>query len=131
MLRAEKIARIANEISPTEVKGDEDAELLVLGWGSTKGVILESIRKLRKEGFKIASAHIRHLNPMPPDLKSILLRYPKVLLPENNTGQLWYRLRAEYLFDAIRFNKIQGQPFRADEIESKIRDIMNSSGGKT
>jgi 2-oxoglutarate ferredoxin oxidoreductase subunit alpha len=129
-LRAEKIARIARDIPPVEVEGDEKADLLVLGWGSTKGVILETVRKLRKEGMKLACAHLRYLNPMPGDLKALLERYPKVLVPENNSGQLWYRLRAEYLLDTIRFNKIQGQPFRADEIESKIREVIGETGGK-
>lgn len=128
--RAEKIARIAQDIPPTEVEGDPDAELLVLGWGSTHGVILETVRKLRKEGLKLARAHIRNLNPLPPDLKSILQRFPKVLLPENNMGQLRFLLRGEYLIDTIPYNKVQGQPFRADEIESKIREVLKEMGGK-
>lgn len=123
-LRAAKIANVAKEIPATEVYGSKDAELLVLGWGSTAGVIKHAVRKLNQEGLKVACAHIRYINPMPPDLEGLLKKYKKVLLPENNSGQLWYRIRAEYLIDTIRLNKIQGQPFRIDEIENKIRSLL-------
>jgi 2-oxoglutarate ferredoxin oxidoreductase subunit alpha len=125
-LRAAKIAKVANEIPPTEVYGHASAELLVLGWGSTAGVIKHCVRKLSQEGLKVACAHIRHLNPLPPDLEAILRRYKKTLLPENNSGQLRFRLRGEYLIDTIPLNKVQGQPFDIDEIESKIRSILGA-----
>jgi 2-oxoglutarate ferredoxin oxidoreductase subunit alpha len=123
-LRAAKVAKVASEIPPTEIYGAADAELLVLGWGSTAGVIKHTVRKLNQEGVKVACAHIRYLNPMPPDLEGILRKYKKVLLPENNSGQLRFKLRGDYLIDTIPLNKIQGQPFTIDEIESKIRNIL-------
>lgn len=125
-LRAEKVARIAQDIPPTTVYGSPDAELLVLGWGSTEGVIKEAVRNLNKQGVKVACTSLRHLNPFPSDLAALLKKYKKVLLPENNLGQLWYRIRAELLIDTERFNKVQGQPFRADEIESKIRSMLGA-----
>jgi len=128
-LRAQKIANVANEIPPTEIYGSKDAELLVLGWGSTAGVIKHTVRKLNQEGIKVASAHIRYMNPMPPDLAGLLKKYKYVLLPENNSGQLWFRLRGEYLADTIPLNKIQGQPFRIDEIEAKIKSILGIKVG--
>ncbi|MEK6704913.1 MAG: 2-oxoacid:acceptor oxidoreductase subunit alpha [Bdellovibrionota bacterium] len=128
-LRAEKIARIANDIPSLSIYGDQSAKLLVLGWGSTRGVIKQAVQKLWMQGVPVACAHLRHLNPMPKDLKQLLTKFPKVLVPENNAGQLWYRLRAEYLMETERLNKIQGQPFRADEIETKIRSLMGLPNG--
>jgi 2-oxoglutarate ferredoxin oxidoreductase subunit alpha len=126
-LRAEKVARVAQDIAPTEVYGHADAELLVLGWGGTAGVIKHSVRNLSQSGVKVACAHIRHLNPLPPDLEGLLRKYKKVLVPELNTGQLWYRLRAEYLINTEKLNKVQGQPFRIDEIEAKIRSLLGAN----
>ncbi|MCM2277687.1 MAG: 2-oxoacid:acceptor oxidoreductase subunit alpha [Oligoflexia bacterium] len=123
-LRAEKIARIAQDIPATQVYGNPKAELLVLGWGSTQGVIRQAVESLNAQGVPVACAHLRHLNPMPADLGALLKKYPKVLIPELNMGQLWYRIRAEYLLDVERLNKVQGQPFRADEIESKIKSML-------
>ena len=123
-IRAEKVARVAQEIPPTNVYGAPDAEVLVLGWGGTAGVIKAAVHNLNQQGVKVACAHVRHINPLPPDLKPLLQKYKKVLVPENNMGQLWFRLRGEYLIDTERLNKVQGQPFRIDEIESKVRSFL-------
>lgn len=127
-LRAEKVQRVQAEIAPTEIYGHKDAQLLLVGWGSTHGVIHESVKKMVAEGYKVACVHLRHLNPLPKDLKDILKKYPKILVPEINTGQLWFRLRGEYLIDMESMSKVQGMPFRADEIEAKIKSILG--GGK-
>lgn len=123
-LRADKIERITRDIPPMEITGDPTAEILVLGWGSTAGVIQLAASHLARQGIGVAVAHLRYMNPMPPDLESVLRRYKKVLVPEMNSGQLWYRLRAAYLIDLDRLNKVQGQPFRADEIELKIKTML-------
>ena len=96
----------------------------MLGWGSTAGVIQLAASHLARQGIGVAIAHLRYMNPMPPDLEGLLRRYKKVLVPEMNSGQLWYRLRAAYLIDMDRLNKVQGQPFRADEIELKIKSML-------
>ena len=70
--------------------------------------------------------HLRHLNPFPKNLGEILSRYPKVLIPELNRGQLWRMIRAEYLIDATSYSKVQGRPFKAVEIESKILEMLES-----
>ena len=123
-LRAEKVARVALDLPRMEVHGHPKAELLVLGWGGTAGVITHTVRELAEKGVKVACTNLRYLNPFPTDLKPLLQKYKKVLIPELNTGQLWYRIRGEYLIDTERLNKIQGQPFRQDEIEAKIRSVL-------
>src|SRR3954453_18631249 len=120
-LRAEKVARVAADIPPVLMSGDvDDGELLVLGWGSTWGAIDGGMNRVRASGRRIAHAHLVHLNPFPSDLGDVLRRYPKVLVPELNLGQLSKLVRAEYLVDARSVNKVQGLPFTASEIEDAI-----------
>jgi 2-oxoglutarate ferredoxin oxidoreductase subunit alpha len=125
-LRAEKIARIANDIPPLEVDDETgDAALLVLGWGSTWGSVKAAIRRLRQNGHRVASAQLFHLNPFPPNLGEVLARYPKVLVPEMNLGQLVKMVRADFLVDAQSLTKVQGLPFRAAEIETKVLEMID------
>jgi 2-oxoglutarate ferredoxin oxidoreductase subunit alpha len=121
--RAWKVANIVNDIPALEVAGDEDADILVLGWGSTFGSIRAAARRVRLEGGKVATLHLRHLNPMPQNLGEILYRYDKILIPELNTGQLRKVIRAEYLVDAKGLNKIAGEPFKISEITEKIVEM--------
>jgi 2-oxoglutarate ferredoxin oxidoreductase subunit alpha len=124
-LRAEKIARIAAELPPVVVDDPDDASLLVLGWGSTSGVIHQAVRQVRDDGIAVARAHLMHLNPFPPNLGEVLARYKRVLIPEMNLGQLSRLVRAEYLVDAQTLSKVQGLPFRAAEIEASIREMIS------
>ena len=126
-LRAKKIAGIAREIPPTTVTGVEHGKVLVLGWGSTYGSITEAVRELRAGGASVAHAHLRYLNPLPPDLGDVLRRYERVLVPEMNMGQLLKLIRADYLIDAIGFNKIQGRPFRVAEIVARVRKLLEEA----
>ena len=87
-IRAAKVERIANDIPELEVFGDQDAELLVLGWGSTLGAITGALVESRKQGHKVARAHLRYINPFPRNLGEVLDRYRHVLIPEMNSGQL-------------------------------------------
>jgi len=125
-LREWKIRNIANDIPELEVYGDEEAELLVLGWGSTFGAIRAAAKRVRKDGFSVATAHLRYLNPFPANLGDVLNQYRYVLVPEINMGQLRKMIRAEYLVPAMGFNKVKGLPFRVSEIENKIREIVAS-----
>jgi 2-oxoglutarate ferredoxin oxidoreductase subunit alpha len=124
-LRAEKIARIANELPPVTVDDPDGASLLVLGWGSTWGVIQQAVRQARDDGISVARAHLMHLNPFPANLGEVLAGYKKVLVPEMNLGQLSRLVRAEYLADAKTLSKVQGLPFRAAEIEASIREMSS------
>lgn len=127
-LRADKVARVANDIPDLEVVGDEEGgELLVLGWGSTLGAITGAVNEARKAGISVSRAHLRHLNPFPKNLGDVLDRFERVLIPEMNLGQLAMLIRAAYLKDAIALNKIQGKPFFRHEILKRINDIMEST----
>ncbi len=127
-LRAAKVAGIARDIPPIEVDDpDGNAEVLVLGWGSTYGAIAAGARRVRARGLDVAHAHLFHLNPFPADLGEVLRRYPKVLVPEVNLGQLSRLVRAEFLVDARSLNKMQGVPFRAAEIETAIVTLLQGA----
>jgi len=123
-LRAEKVARIADDIPALEVFGDETGELLVLGWGSTAGSITAAVNFARRDGLSVSRAHLRHLNPFPKNLGEVLRRFDRVLLPEMNMGQLALLIRARYLKDILTFSKVQGRPFTRTEIYNKIREIL-------
>ena len=126
--RAAKIAGIARDIPPVEVDdpdGIGGAELLVLGWGSTYGVIQAALRHVRARGRKVAHAHPVHLNPFPPNLGEVVRSYRTVIVPEMNMGQLCRVVRAEFLVDAKPITKIQGQPFKAGEIEHAIVEHLS------
>ena len=119
-LRAEKIAGIASDIGELEVDDPDGAELLVLGWGSTYGAIKGAVRRVRLRGKKVAAAHLHHLNPLPSNTGEVVRSYPKVLIPEMNTGQLVKIIRAEFLVDALSYSKVEGLPIFAEELDEAI-----------
>ncbi len=127
-IRAEKVARIADELPPTEVFGKQEGGVLLLGWGGTYGAIRTTAENYIASGLPIAHVHLRHLNPFPKDLGDILQRFKKILIPELNSGQLLQLIRSTYLIDAIGFNKVQGQPFHVFELESRIDEILKEIG---
>jgi 2-oxoglutarate/2-oxoacid ferredoxin oxidoreductase subunit alpha len=124
-LRAAKVAGIANDIPPVEVDAVEGAELLVLSWGSTDGITKEAVRRVRAAGKPVDHAHLVHMNPLAPNLGEVLARYEQVLVPEMNLGQLRRLVRAEFLVDAQGFNQVAGVPFKASEVEAKIREMVD------
>jgi len=87
----------------------------------------ETARDLQAAGHSVAQAHLRYLNPLPADLGDVLRRYQRVVVPEMNLGQLVRLIRAEYLIDAIGFNKIQGRPFKVSEIVGRCLRLLNGS----
>ena len=126
-LRARKIAGIAADIPLLEVDDrDGDATTLVLGWGSTYGPIGAAVRKVRKEGHKVARAHLHYLNPFPRNTGEVLRRYEKVLIPEMNLGQLALLIRAEFLVDAIGYNEVRGRPFQSSDLADAIMALVES-----
>jgi 2-oxoglutarate/2-oxoacid ferredoxin oxidoreductase subunit alpha len=132
--RQAKVDRIADTLPPLEVDdpGAEDGEgarVLVLGWGSTYGPIGAGVRRVRRAGYRVAQAHLRHLNPFPHDLGDVLARYDKVLVPEMNLGQLSLLLRARYLVDAIGYNRVRGLPLKAAELAEAIGELVAQAEG--
>ncbi len=125
-LRQEKLDRIADFYDPTEVDGEPEGELLVIGWGGTFGAIRTAARRARKEGLSVSHVHLRHLHPLPKDLGDIIGRFKKVLIPELNMGQLSIVLRARYLVDAVGLNKVEGQPFKVREVHAKMDEMLRS-----
>jgi 2-oxoglutarate ferredoxin oxidoreductase subunit alpha len=104
-----------------------DAELLLLGWGSSYGPIGEACRRARRKGIKVAHAQIRHLNPFPANLEDVLRRYPKVVLPEMNLGQLALLLRGKFLVDIQSVTKVEGMAFLAEEVEGIIDAALDGT----
>jgi 2-oxoglutarate ferredoxin oxidoreductase subunit alpha len=125
-MRAEKVRRVAQEIPPTSINGPATGDLLVVGWGGTYGSITAAVERAQAEGKSVAQIHLRHLNPLPPDLGHILREYRKILVPEINSGQLVRVLRAEYLVDAVGFNKVRGLPLASEEIHEAITQLLES-----
>jgi 2-oxoglutarate ferredoxin oxidoreductase subunit alpha len=100
------------------------AELLVVGWGSTYGPIGAAARRVRQLGHDVAQLHLRHLNPLPGNLGEVLSRYRTVLVPEMNMGQLSMLLRARYLIDAQSYTKVSGLPFKAEELQNVFLEYL-------
>ncbi|MBI4609624.1 MAG: 2-oxoacid:acceptor oxidoreductase subunit alpha [Candidatus Rokubacteria bacterium] len=123
-LRAEKVRRVAQEIPPTTVNGPAEGDLLVVGWGGTYGTITAAVEELQQEGKAVASIQLRYLNPLPPDLGQVLRQYRRVLVPEMNSGQLVRVLRAEYLVDAVGFNRVRGLPLQVHEVREAIEQLL-------
>jgi 2-oxoglutarate ferredoxin oxidoreductase subunit alpha len=120
--RAAKIAGIVRDIPDLAVNDPSGgADVLVLGWGSTWGVISAAVDTVRESGAKVARAHLRHLNPLPGNIKEVLTRYRTVVVPEMNLGQLAWVLRAETLVDITSYTKVEGRPFNVEELTEFIQ----------
>ena len=124
--RARKVENVTQVIPDLRVHGPDNAELLVIGWGGTYGSITTAVQRAQRNGLKVAQAHLRYLNPMPRNTAEILKKYPKILVPELNMGQLLWMLRAKYLVPAVGLNKIQGKPFLVSEIETEIAKLLTA-----
>ncbi|MEU1872058.1 2-oxoglutarate ferredoxin oxidoreductase subunit alpha [Streptomyces ambofaciens] len=113
------------EVPDLQVDDPDGARTLVLGWGSTYGPITAAVRRIRKEGGRIAQAHLRHLNPFPANLGAVLKRYDKVVVPEMNLGQLATLVRAKYLVDAQSYNQVNGMPFKAEQLATVLKEAID------
>lgn len=123
-MRQAKVDRIADDIPPAKVEGDEKGDLLVLGWGGTYGAIRTAVEVKRKEGKSVSHLHLKYLNPLQKNLGEILYNFKQILIPELNLGQLSKIIRSKYLIPTISLNKIQGLPFKSIEIENKIDELL-------
>ncbi|GJQ61564.1 MAG: 2-oxoglutarate ferredoxin oxidoreductase subunit alpha [Melioribacteraceae bacterium] len=128
-LRQEKVDNIAKFIPDLEVDGEQEGDILVLGWGGTYGAITEAVKQMRAAGHKVSQAHMKYLNPMPANTEDVLKKFKTIIVPELNLGQLATLIRSKYLIDVVSHTKIKGLPFRAAEIRSKIEEILGGSNG--
>ncbi|CAL9486660.1 2-oxoacid:acceptor oxidoreductase subunit alpha [Streptomyces sp. enrichment culture] len=113
------------DVPDIEVDDPHGARTLVLGWGSTYGPITAAVRRLRAAGESIAQAHLRHLNPFPANLGTVLKNYDKVVIPEMNLGQLATLIRAKYLVDAHSYNQVNGMPFKAEQLAKALKEAID------
>lgn len=125
LLRADKVKRIAEFIPEQSIDGEQDAHLLVLSWGGTRGVVSTAVKHCRDRGLSVAHTHLRYLNPFPRNLGALMARHARVLVPELNHGQLAQLLRAQFLIDVVSLSKVQGRPFSIAEIEDKVEELLS------
>ena len=123
-IREQKVDAVADDIPLAEPTGDSQGKLLVLGWGSTFGAINGAVRRARAKGLDVSMVHLRHLNPFPRNLEELMKRFERILVPENNTGQLAFLIQGRFLQEVTRLNKCQGQPFKESEILDAITEIV-------
>ena len=124
-LRAEKVAKIADSLPELKVEGDEDADLLIVGFGGTYGHLHSAMDQLRRQGRKAALAHFRVINPLPKNTEEVLRRYKKIVVAEQNMGQLagYLRMNIEGIH-LHQFNQVKGQPFVVQELVDSFTKIM-------
>ncbi|MHC4063819.1 MAG: 2-oxoacid:acceptor oxidoreductase subunit alpha [Planctomycetota bacterium] len=123
-LRAAKLAGIANDIPSVELEGEPSGDLLVVAWGSTYGAVSSAVERCRGRGGSVSLAHLHYIEPFPANLGDVLKRFKRILVPELNRGQLMFKLRATYLIEPVGLNKVQGKPFKIQEVEEKIEQIL-------
>ncbi len=126
-LRQAKVDAVANSIPDLVVDDpDGDARVLIIGWGSTYGPIGAACQISRRQGIRVAQAHLRYLNPFPSNLGQVLKSYDRVIVPEMNLGQLSLLLRAKFLVDTVNYNQVRGLPFKSAELVTVIADVIES-----
>ncbi len=123
--RAEKVARAVDTIPDIKIAGAETGDVLVLGWGSTRGTITTVVDSLQKSGRSISSAHLRYLNPMPANLEQVLKGFKTIIIPEINLGQLSMLIRSKFLIDTVSINMIRGRPMSVKELTENIEEVMD------
>jgi 2-oxoglutarate/2-oxoacid ferredoxin oxidoreductase subunit alpha len=126
-LRARKIEGIARDIPPARVDGDDHGDLLIVSWGSTYGAITAAVKQARAEGHAVSHLHLRHLHPLPANVGDVLRGFRKVLVPENNLGQLCLVLRSRFLVDAKPLPKVEGRPFLIREVRNAIEQELRDA----
>lgn len=124
-VRQKKIDGIAQDIPELEVIGEQQGDLLLLSWGSTYGAAKTAYEHLIAQGNTLSFAHLRYLNPFPKNLGDVLNHFDRVVIPELNLGQLKSLIQAKYLKRVMGINKVQGKPFKAVELEEKLRVLIN------
>ena len=124
-LRHRKVAGIAASIPTPEIDGEPEGELLIVGWGSSVGILTQGVIEARRKGLRVSRIHLRHVWPLPPGLDELFGRFERILVPEMNVMQMCRLLRSELPdHDYVPYNKVTGQPFLVSEIESVITRLL-------
>lgn len=130
-IRAEKVDRIAAELGPLDQVGEDQGDVLVVGWGGTFGALRQAVEALREQGEKVTHVHLRWLHPFNPRFEPLLKKFKHVLVCELNKGQLRTIMRSTFLIDAVGLNKVQGKPFKVEEVTAAIRELLPSGASET
>lgn len=125
--RQQKIDKIADYIPELKVVGDEDADLLIVGWGGTYGHLYEAMETMQEQGKKVALAHFKFINPLPKNTAEVLMKYKKVVVAEQNNGQFanYLRSKVDY-FNPYKFDRIKGQPFIVSRLVEEFTKILEA-----
>jgi len=143
-MRSRKLAVLQSLLVPPTIYGEDEGDLLIVGWGSTKGAIEEAIDRAHREGLRVSAIHLRFLSPLEPGLKAIFSKFKKVCTVELNysdepgdpfitdenrrRGQLSWLLRATTLVDIDCWTRVPGEPLRPGSIVDAIRERMPQGG---
>ena len=123
--RAAKVAKVADELPTPEVMGAADADVLVIGWGGTKGHLQTAVRDLQAEGKSIAHLHFNYLNPLPYGVEEFLKGHKHIIVCELNEGQFAAYLRQTFQnYTFLQYNKTEGQPFTIVELKEKFNSLL-------
>ena len=124
-LRAEKVARVADFIPEQEVLGDREGDLLVVGWGGTRGHLESAVKEMRAAGKKVSLCHFNYINPLPHGVYEIFSGFRKIVVCELNEGQFANYMRMSFpQFGYEQFNKVQGLPFTKEELVDKFNELL-------
>ena len=123
-VRADKVARVAQDVGELDLRGEASGDVLVIGWGGTFGALRQAVDEVRAQGRRVSHAHLRWLSPLDPGLARIIHNFKHVLVAELNMGQLRAVVRSTFLVDAAGLNKVQGQPFKVREVITAIEQLM-------
>jgi 2-oxoglutarate/2-oxoacid ferredoxin oxidoreductase subunit alpha len=124
-LREEKVQRVVDLVPDLEVIGDDDGDLLIVGWGGTYGHLISTVRELRKEGKNVSLAHFNYIKPLPKNTAQVFANFKKIIVCELNLGQF-----ASYLRDKVpgytyhQYNKVKGLPFTVNELKISINKLL-------
>ena len=121
--RAQKVAQVANQIPQLTVEGNPDADMLIIGWGSTHGHLLSAVNKMNEIGKPCALAHFNYINPLPKNSAEIIKKYKKVVVCELNSGQFATYLRSQIPHEYLQYNKVEGQPFNVGQIVDYLKTL--------
>lgn len=123
--RARKVEKIAQTIPALQVEGDENADLLIVGFGGTYGHLCEAMQQMNKEGKKTALAHFRYINPLPANTAEVLRKYKKIVVAEQNMGQFAGYLRTKIKgINLCQYNEVKGQPFTVATLVEEFTKIL-------